>query len=99
MIGNILSSPELYTGKQVEIVGYYRGWDLLKEIQSGPPVSRSDWVIADDSGAIYVTGLAPQRLDPSSRNDIDAVIHLTAIVERNQKGTYLNAQKIELLSP
>ena len=47
-------------GREVEVIGYFRGWDLLGEVKGGSPVTRSDWVIADQSGAIYVTGLMPQ---------------------------------------
>ncbi len=98
LIGSLLASPEKYAGRQVEIIGYYRGWDLLKEVQGTPPVTRSDWVIADASGAIYVTGIAPEGLDPSSRQDTKTVIRLVATVESNQNGVYLKAQSVEVIS-
>lgn len=98
LIGSLLASPENYSGQQVEIIGYYRGWDLLKEVQGTPPVTRSDWVIADTSGAIYVTGTVPEKLDPSSQQDTKTVIRLVATVESNQNGVYLKAQSVEVIS-
>ena len=98
LIGDILSQPNNYTNQQVEIIGYYRGWDLLKEVQGAPPVTRSDWVIADQSGAIYVTGISPEKLNPSSQQDIWMVVRLVAIVKTNQNGVYLQAQSVEVTS-
>lgn len=98
IIGDIISHPDQYQGQQVEITGYYRGWNLLKEAQGAPPVTRSDWVIADNSGAIYVTGSLPQNLDPSSQKDIWTVIRLAASVEYNSKDVYLKAQSVILIS-
>lgn len=97
IVGEILSQPERYKNQTVGVTGYYRGWDLLKEVKGSPPITRSDWVIADNSGAIYVTGLAPETLDPASQADVWTVIHLTAIVENNQTGIFLKAQSIELI--
>jgi len=79
-IGTILNAPREFDGRVFEIVGYYRGWNLLGEAR-GTPVTRSDWAIADESGAMYVTGAAPRGLDPSSRADMWNVVHLTAKVE------------------
>jgi len=98
IIGEIRDCPDEYSGKQVELVGYFHGWDLLHEFQTGPPMTRSDWVIADKSGAIYVTGLAPKGLDPASRDDTTRIIRLVATVEQNQHGVYLQAVSVELIS-
>ena len=97
IIGKINSQPGQYLSQQVEIVGYFRGWDLLKEVKEAPPVTRSDWVIADNSGAIYVTGNAPPNLNPASAQDTKKVIRLVATVEQNENGVYLQAISVELI--
>ena len=97
LIGEILNSPNDFSGRQVAIVGYYRGWDLLKEVSNGSPVTRSDWVIADESGAIYVTGVFPKGLDPSSMDSAMTMVRLSATVEYNERGIYLVAQSVEVL--
>jgi hypothetical protein len=57
----ILKDPVAYIEKEITILGEYRGWQ--SEEVYGPPVTRSDWVLRDESGEIYVTGKLP-RLDP-----------------------------------
>jgi len=97
LIGELLESPGR-AGEQVEIVGYFRGWDMLHEMSASPPVTRSDWVIADNSGAIYVTGIMPENLDPSSPEQAWRVIRLAATIRAQQNQVYLEAQSVELVA-
>lgn len=97
-IGEILASPGDFPEIQVEIEGYYRGWDLLMEVSHSSPLTRSDWVIADESGAIYFTGILLPNLDPTSQKDTDKLIHLVATVEPNPNGIYLRAISTEVIS-
>jgi hypothetical protein len=97
LIGEIIASPDDFKGKIVEIVGYFRGWDLMDEAGGPPPVTRSDWVIADNSGAIYVTGDLPQGLDPASPQAVWTVVRLEASVASQQDQVYLEAQSVELV--
>ncbi|MBC7228094.1 MAG: hypothetical protein H5T61_12840 [Thermoflexales bacterium] len=53
-IGDILADPAGYKGREVTVIAYYRGWDLLREAGSGPPRTRSDIAVADPTGAIYI---------------------------------------------
>jgi len=55
IIGSIISEPFTFEGQNITIVGYYRGWDLLDEANTPPPVTRSDWVVKDSTGAIYTS--------------------------------------------
>jgi hypothetical protein len=96
LIAEILKSPNK-AGEQVEIIGYFRGWDILDEVDGPPPVTRSDWVIADNSGAIYVTGLMPDDLDPSSPAQVNQIIRLTATVREKGGQVYLEAESAELI--
>jgi len=99
-LGTILNAPREFDGRTFEIVGYFRGWNLLGEARGSPPVTRSDWVIADDSGAMYVTGIAPPGLNPGSREDIWNVVRLTARVVYVRLGTsYLEGRRVENLTP
>lgn len=96
-LGTILNAPREFDGRIFEIVGYYRGWNLLGEA-SGTPNTRSDWTIVDNSGAMYVTGLAPAGLNANSREDIWNVVRLTARVVYVRLGTsYLEARRVDVL--
>ncbi len=104
MIGSILANPADFADQEVTIVGYYRGWDLLKEVSTGPPVTRSDWVIADSSGAIYVEARnhfdQALGLDPSSGDDTTKILHLVGIVRISNRGqAYIEPKKVELVRP
>lgn len=95
-ISAILLSPQDYAGKEIEIIGFFRGWDLLAETGGSPPVTRSDWVIKDKNGAIYVTGLLPKGLDPSSKDAVWTIVHLRATVKTDGKNVYLQAESVEI---
>jgi hypothetical protein len=98
LIAGIIQAPDDYLGEEVEITGYFHGWDLLDEVGGPPPVTRSDWVIADEGGALYVTGMLPANLNPASRDDVGTLIRLTATVATRQEQVYLEAQSIEVLT-
>ena len=97
LIEQIRQSPQDYLGETVEITGYYHGWDLLREVGEPPPVTRSDWVIADEGGALYVTGLLPAQLDPASQDSVGTLIHLVATVAMSEEQVYLEAQSVDVL--
>jgi internalin A len=52
-ISVIKANPALYAGATVALTGEYRGW---KAGYGTPPLTRSDWVLQDASGSIYVSG-------------------------------------------
>ncbi len=98
-VGTILDAPREFDGRVFDIVGYYRGANLYGEAAGNSPVTRSDWVIADHSGAIWVTGAAPVGLDPSARADAWSAIRLSARVVYTRLGvSHLEARRVEILS-
>jgi hypothetical protein len=90
-IGDIRGAPTAYEGKVVTIEGKYQGW---KGGFGSPPVTRSDWLIQDDTGWLYVTE-KPSGLDPLS--DVEHPIKVTGLVRITKGGEpYLYAQEIEM---
>jgi hypothetical protein len=69
MVGSITADSVAFEGQEITIVGYYRGWDLLHEANMAPPVTRSDWVIMDATGAIYVSANSEARVPEGLRPD------------------------------
>lgn len=103
VLGSILLDPASFEGKEITVVGYYRGWDLLQEANLPPPVTRSDWVLKDASGAIYVSASSiagiPEGLHPTSMEDTRAIVEVQGIVHLNQKGQpYIEATSIRRVS-
>jgi len=82
-----------YEGKAVTIEGEYLGW---KGGYGSPPVTRSDWLVQDTTGWLYVTA-KPAGLDPL--HDVGRSIKVTGLVKITKDGEpYLYAQEITVLT-
>jgi hypothetical protein len=88
-IYQIRSNPSEFLGKKVVIRGVYMGW----RGEESPPVTRSDWVIDDGTGKIYVTGIIP-NLDPVK--DIGKNITVVGYVRIVDGKPYIEAISVEL---
>jgi hypothetical protein len=102
-LGAVLAEPLSFEGQDITVVGYYRGWDLLHEANTAPPVTRSDWVVRDSTGAIYVSANSeakfPEGLNPSSAQDTDVVLEVRGVVRVTGVGQpYIEARSIERVS-
>lgn len=79
---DILRNPEVYKDKTVIIVGEYCGWRIPENLpgpkSKRPLVTRSDWIIKDGSGWIYVTGKLP---DLNPVKDVGHKVTVKATVE------------------
>ncbi len=100
IISSIISEPFTFEGHNITIIGYYRGWDLLHEANIPPPVTRSDWVVKDSTGAIYISANSeakvPEGLSPHSLQDMDSVLRVNGIVRVTEEGqAYIEAKNIE----
>lgn len=86
MIGLILQHPEQYEGQQVTLVGYFRGLDLLDESAYGPPANRSrDWVVTDDSGAIWVAHQDKLPF-PSTSHEVWRIVRVSGTIALTDRG-------------
>jgi hypothetical protein len=93
-IGEIKTAPALYEGQMVNIEGVYQGW---AGGYGSPPVTRSDWLLEDATGWLYVTGKPAGELDPLV--DVGRLLKVSGQVELTQKGEpYLVAEEVEIES-
>jgi hypothetical protein len=102
-LGAVLAEPLSFEAQDITVVGYYRGWDLLQEANTSPPITRSDWVIKDSTGAIYVSANSeakvPEGLDPSSPQDTDVILEVKGVVRVTEGGQpYIEATSIKRAS-
>jgi hypothetical protein len=102
LIGSIQTDPSAFEGQDITVVGYYRGWDLLHEVNMAPPVTRSDWVVKDSTGAIYISASSeaklPETLKPDSLEYMDVILEVKGIVHITSEGQpYIEATSIERL--
>lgn len=61
-IQQVLNAPAGFSGKEVLVQGKFKGWNGT--CSSSSVLTRSDWVIEDETGCIYVTGAVPAGLSP-----------------------------------
>lgn len=75
----IQDKPLEFSGKTVRLDGVFKGWK--GSCRSGPPKSRSDWMVEDGTGCIYVHGTLPNNLQPMAPKDepiiLEGVVRLT----------------------
>jgi len=88
-IADIISEPAEYEGKTVTVSGEYRGWEAG---HGSPPVTRSDWVVKDNTGSIYVTGKVSPGLDPY--DDRGKQITVSGIVRVKDGQAYIEAETV-----
>lgn len=73
------------SGKRVRISGVYRGWSPDpndSNTRPGPPVTRSDWAISDDTGSMYMVG----KVDLDPQKDAGTRITVIGKLEKTSKG-------------
>ena len=100
IVGSIIAEPFAFEGQDIIIVGYYRGWDLLHEANIPPPITRSDWVIKDSTGVIYVSAHSeakvPEGVSPDSLQDTGIILKVKGVVRVTKEGqAYIEAENIE----
>ncbi len=84
-VSDVLENRESYLGKEVELEGEFRGWS---GIQGPPPVSKSDWVLEDKTGAIYVHGPYPEGCKPPATG-IGKQLTIKGIVKMKEGRAYI----------
>ncbi|MBN1642840.1 MAG: hypothetical protein JXA09_16505 [Anaerolineae bacterium] len=96
MAGRISRHPRQYEGHTVVLVGYYRGLDLLDEVILDAPVNRvQDWVIADDSGALWVAFADKLPFLPTS-HEVWRIVRVTGMVRVASSGmAYIYPNAVE----
>lgn len=89
-IRDLLQEPARYEGRQMTLSCVFKGWKGA--CRSAPPVSRSDWMIEDETGCLYVHGPLPYGLDPLQPREKKLV--LTGVIKRGPSGqSYLELTK------
>ena len=88
-MGLILAESARFESVTVTVTGVFHGW--RGPCPGGPPVSRSDWMIADPSGCLYVHGPVPIGLDPAT--PAGEKISVTGVVRLKKGRPYLEAVK------
>ena len=87
-VEQIIKAPAKYLDRLIAVKGSYLAWH--GKIASSPPVTRSDWILADveTRRCIYVSGKRPYGVK------IGDTIIVISILRHNKRGYYLKSVKI-----
>jgi hypothetical protein len=96
----LVKEPSKYLGKQVTVLGKFRGSNLYGDLSIRDKRTPRDFVIKVSEAAIWVTGRRPAgkgfRLDPSKRRDTGEWLHVIGEPWESGGTLYLKATKVEL---
>jgi hypothetical protein len=56
----VLEDPKAFEGREIVVEGAFRGW--RGRCPGSTPITRSDWVLENQTGCIYATGRIPDRV-------------------------------------
>jgi len=98
----IITNPGPYAVKPITVIGVFAGRNLFGDLPAGSQRMPSDWVLKQETNAVWVTGKQPQgrgwKLDPDYRGDTGKWLQVTGRVEAVNGVTYLRATHVALTS-
>ena len=100
---DLVTKPERYDGKTVNVRGQFRGENLFGDLPSSSRDRSSDWVIKDDVFAVWVTGKKPKgsgwSLDASLKRDTGKWLQVMGRVRVRNRFVTVEAMDIVLSKP
>ncbi len=85
-IAEIHENMDRLVSKELKVKALYMGWSGEAGAEAGTPVTRSDWLLKDDTGWIYVTGGAIPGVSPWRKGDQGKEVEVLGVVEAKQDG-------------
>jgi hypothetical protein len=96
----LVQNPSAYLGKEVVVLGKFRGSNLYGDLSIRDKRTPRDFVIKVGESAIWVTGRRPAgkgfRLDPDKRRDTGNWVRVIGEPKDYDGTIYLRARKVEL---
>lgn len=85
-VAEIRENVDRLLSKEVKVRGVYMGWSGEVGKEAGTPVTRSDWLLKDETGWIYVTGGAIPGLSPWRKADQGKRIEVVGVIRAKEDG-------------
>lgn len=96
----VLAQPDSASGRDVRIVGQFRGRNLFGDLPADSQRSPSDWVLKEGDRAVWVTGKKAQgkgwRLDAELKSDARWWLEVVGSVEVVGGVVYVRAKRVSL---
>jgi hypothetical protein len=94
-IEDIIAKPLDYDGNEIKIKGIFIGWSMPEHEIMTPMVTRNDWIVEDETGAIYVTKLSSEPMDPV--NDVGTRVMVSGVVRLRDGKPYIEGESLRVL--
>ncbi len=85
-VAEIHENKDRFVSREVRVRGVYMGWSGQVGDEAGLPATRSDWLLKDETGWIYVTGGAMPGLSPWRKTDQGKSIEVIGVVRIKDDG-------------
>lgn len=82
-ISAVLENPTRFADKEIVLEGAFRGWK--GGCSSSSLITRSDWVLEDATGCIYVTGRIPDGLSPAQPKGEHIIVKGVVVIDSKGK--------------
>ncbi|CAN5816616.1 hypothetical protein BH18ACI5_BH18ACI5_02450 [soil metagenome] len=96
----IALKPDDYEGREVKVVGRFKGRNLYADLPQALGKTKWDFVLQSAEGALWVTGVRPKGkgfdLDPVARVDTGRWLEVTGVVSMIGSTPYLTASALQL---
>jgi hypothetical protein len=93
-------APQQYEGRDVTLVGRFKGANLYGDLPQGVGKSKWDFVLQSADAAVWITGLRPRgrgfELDPTRRLHTGRWLQVTGTVRRDGPQVWIDGRSIEL---
>ena len=95
----IALTPDSYEGREVRVIGRFKGRNLYGEVPQALGKGKWDFVLQSADGVLWVTGVRPRGkgfdLDPGARVDTGRWLEIKGVVERVGNLVYINATTVQ----
>jgi hypothetical protein len=92
-------APEQYEGREVTVVGRFRGANLYGDLPQGVGKSKWDFVLQSADAAVWIANLRPRgrgfELDPTRRVDAGRWLQVTGTVRRDGAMVWIDGRALE----
>ncbi len=90
--------PDRYDGQPVSVRGQFSGRNLFGDLPQAPRVSRTDFVIRNAGGAVWVSGVAARgkgwQLSPDSKLDTEQWLQVDGIARHGNGLVWIDAKAV-----
>jgi len=92
-IQKILKNPAEFVNREIILEGAFQGWKGKCEDSS--PLTRSDWILKDETGCLYVSGKIPSGVSTTAPRGENLILSGSLKIKEGGK-PYFEAKEVRL---